>query len=70
MRRMTEVLSRMLNDPVTRATLSGIGEDALDPDSVIRLTHNSQPTPSNSQEGVSARLSENLSTSDDSDTNR
>ncbi|XP_045462965.1 DDB1- and CUL4-associated factor 6-like isoform X2 [Harmonia axyridis] len=44
MRSMTEVLSRMLNDPVTRATLSGIGEEALDPESVQRLTDNPDET--------------------------
>lgn len=30
MQRMTEVLSRMLNDPATRAALSGGGEDSLE----------------------------------------
>lgn len=37
MRRMTEVLARMLHDPVTRATLSGVGEDSLEPEIVERL---------------------------------
>lgn len=32
MQRMTDVLSRMLNDPMTRAALSAGGEDSLDPD--------------------------------------
>lgn len=31
MQRMTNVLSRMLNDPMTRAALSAGGEDSLDP---------------------------------------
>lgn len=31
MQRMTDVLSRMLNDPMTRAALSAGGEDSLDP---------------------------------------
>jgi len=30
MQRMTDVLSRMLNDPATRAALSGGGEDSLE----------------------------------------
>lgn len=30
MQRMTDVLSRMLNDPITRAALSAGGEDLLD----------------------------------------
>lgn len=30
MQRMTDVLSRMLNDPMTRAALSAGGEDSLD----------------------------------------
>ncbi|CAG9818494.1 unnamed protein product [Phaedon cochleariae] len=32
MQRMTDVLSRMLNDPMTRAALSAGGEDSLDPE--------------------------------------
>ncbi|XP_060522296.1 DDB1- and CUL4-associated factor 6-like isoform X2 [Cylas formicarius] len=32
MQRMTDVLSRMLNDPMTRAALSAGGEDSVDPD--------------------------------------
>ncbi|XP_050294359.1 DDB1- and CUL4-associated factor 6-like [Anthonomus grandis grandis] len=31
MQRMTDILSRMLNDPMTRAALSAGGEDSLDP---------------------------------------
>lgn len=31
MQRMTDVLSRMLNDPMTRAALSAGGEDSVDP---------------------------------------
>ncbi|RZC36833.1 hypothetical protein BDFB_003467 [Asbolus verrucosus] len=31
MQRMTDVLSQMLNDPMTRAALSAGGEDSLDP---------------------------------------
>lgn len=33
MQRMTDVLSRMLNDPMTRAALSAGGEDSVDPES-------------------------------------
>lgn len=33
MQRMTDVLSRMLNDPMTRAALSAGGEDSLDQES-------------------------------------
>ncbi|KAL3285002.1 hypothetical protein HHI36_019131 [Cryptolaemus montrouzieri] len=40
MRSMTEVLSRMLNDPVTRASLSGVGDESLDPESARRLADN------------------------------
>lgn len=32
MQRMTDVLSRMLNDPMTRAALSAGGEDSVDAD--------------------------------------
>lgn len=40
MQRMTDVLSRMLNDPATRAALSGGGEDSLE--GVIDQQENSQ----------------------------
>ncbi|KAG5889420.1 hypothetical protein JTB14_032754 [Gonioctena quinquepunctata] len=36
MQRMTDVLSRMLNDPMTRAALSAGGEDSFDPDESTR----------------------------------
>lgn len=32
MQRMTDVLSRMLNDPMTRAALSAGGQESLDPE--------------------------------------
>ncbi|XP_014599725.1 PREDICTED: DDB1- and CUL4-associated factor 6-like isoform X1 [Polistes canadensis] len=46
MQRMTDVLSRMLNDPATRAALSGGGEDSLE--GVIDQQENSQRSNDNS----------------------
>ncbi|PSN36356.1 hypothetical protein C0J52_19730 [Blattella germanica] len=45
MQRMTDVLSRMLNDPATRAALSGGGEDSLEGDE----NQGAEPQPSTSQ---------------------
>ncbi|KAJ9594700.1 hypothetical protein L9F63_014034, partial [Diploptera punctata] len=45
MQRMTDVLSRMLNDPATRAALSGGGEDSLEGDE----NQGVDPQPSTSQ---------------------
>ncbi|KAL0108166.1 hypothetical protein PUN28_015037 [Cardiocondyla obscurior] len=47
MQRMTDVLSRMLNDPATRAALSGGGEDSLEgvieqPESIQNAENNSE----------------------------
>lgn len=45
MQRMTDVLSQMLNDPMTRAALSAGGEDSLDPNETEQrgLLANSNP---------------------------
>lgn len=45
MQRMTDVLSRMLNDPATRAALSGGGEDSLE--GVTEQQENIQNTENN-----------------------
>lgn len=47
MQRMTDVLSRMLNDPATRAALSGGGEDSLEgvieqPEGIQNAENNSE----------------------------
>ncbi|KAK9877190.1 hypothetical protein WA026_016938 [Henosepilachna vigintioctopunctata] len=73
MRSMTEVLSRMLNDPVTRATLSGVGDESLDPESVHRLTVHTTSRNDNNSENASSenrnRGSENADGANDSATN-
>ncbi|KAJ8940357.1 hypothetical protein NQ314_010739 [Rhamnusium bicolor] len=55
MQRMTDVLSRMLNDPMTRAALSAGGEDSVDPDEnaqrILENREGSATTPQ--EEGVS-----------------
>ena len=48
MQRMTDVLSRMLNDPATRAALCGGGEDSLEGDE----NQAAEPQPSTSQSAV------------------
>lgn len=51
MQRMTDVLSRMLNDPMTRAALSAGGEDSLDPDeNAQRILENREGNSSTPQE--------------------
>ncbi|XP_020293047.1 DDB1- and CUL4-associated factor 6-like [Pseudomyrmex gracilis] len=54
MQRMTEVLSRMLNDPATRAALSGGGEDSLEgvieQEGVQTAENNSEAAPGRSNE--------------------
>lgn len=50
MQRMTDVLSRMLNDPATRAALSGGGEDSLE--GVIEQPESIQNTENNSELNV------------------
>ncbi|KAJ8977897.1 hypothetical protein NQ317_012398 [Molorchus minor] len=51
MQRMTDVLSRMLNDPMTRAALSAGGEDSVDPDeNAQRILENREGNSSNGQE--------------------
>lgn len=47
MQRMTDVLSRMLNDPATRAALSGGGEDSLE--GVIEQQENIQNAENNGE---------------------
>lgn len=47
MQRMTDVLSRMLNDPATRAALSGGGEDSLE--GVIEQQEGIQNTENNGE---------------------
>ncbi|XP_066594229.1 DDB1- and CUL4-associated factor 6-like isoform X2 [Prorops nasuta] len=66
MQRMTDVLSRMLNDPVTRAALSGGGEDNLQGviDRQLNVHNNDEDHPeSNSNNHESQQL--NRSQSDD-----
>lgn len=50
MQRMTDVLSRMLNDPATRAALSGGGEDSLE--GVIEQPEGIQNSENNSELNV------------------
>lgn len=56
MQRMTEVLSRMLNDPVTRAALCGGGEDGLE--GVVLNQENTQSSNDNPPENGEERQSE------------
>ncbi|XP_076654828.1 DDB1- and CUL4-associated factor 6 isoform X1 [Halictus rubicundus] len=56
MQRMTEVLSRMLNDPVTRAALCGGGEDGLE--GVVLNPENTQSSNDNPPENGEERQSE------------
>lgn len=56
MQRMTEVLSRMLNDPVTRAALCGGGEDGLE--GVVLNQENTQSSNDNPPENGEDRQSE------------
>ena len=53
MQRMTDVLSRMLNDPATRAALCGGGEDSLE--GVIDQQDNTQNTNENVTESNEER---------------
>ncbi|KAJ8924994.1 hypothetical protein NQ315_001159 [Exocentrus adspersus] len=54
MQRMTDVLSRMLNDPMTRAALSAGGEDSLDPDeNAQRILEIRGDNPANQEESNS-----------------
>lgn len=55
MQRMTDVLSRMLNDPATRAALSGGGEDSLEGDE----NQGAEVQPSTSQSSVAALQAHN-----------
>lgn len=55
MQRMTDVLSRMLNDPMTRAALSAGGEDSLDQDAQRQDESNAAST----NETSSAATAEN-----------
>lgn len=56
MQRMTDVLSRMLNDPATRAALCGGGEDSLE--GVIDHQENAQNSSENTAETSEERSSE------------
>ncbi|XP_076226837.1 DDB1- and CUL4-associated factor 6 isoform X2 [Nomia melanderi] len=56
MQRMTEVLSRMLNDPVTRAALCGGGEDSLE--GVVLNQENTQSNNENATENTAERQNE------------
>ncbi|XP_033336799.1 DDB1- and CUL4-associated factor 6 [Megalopta genalis] len=56
MQRMTDVLSRMLNDPVTRAALCGGGEDGLE--GVVLNQENTQNSNDNAAENSEERQSE------------
>ncbi|XP_053979426.1 DDB1- and CUL4-associated factor 6-like isoform X2 [Hylaeus volcanicus] len=56
MQRMTDVLSRMLNDPATRAALCGGGEDSLE--GVIDHQDNTQNSNENTAEASEERRSE------------
>lgn len=51
MQRMTDVLSRMLNDPATRAALSGGGEDSLE-GVIDQQSENSQQNVDNSVDAI------------------
>lgn len=53
MQRMTDVLSRMLNDPATRAALCGGGEDSLE--GVIDHQNNTQNNNENVTESSEER---------------
>ncbi|KAJ8954049.1 hypothetical protein NQ318_004353 [Aromia moschata] len=54
MQRMTDVLSRMLNDPMTRAALSAGGEDSVDPDeNAQRILENREGAPRRRKQTVS-----------------
>ncbi|CAH1105725.1 unnamed protein product [Psylliodes chrysocephalus] len=55
MQRMTDVLSRMLNDPMTRAALSAGGEDSVDADDNAQRILENRPA---SEEGPSAMETE------------
>ncbi|XP_012533049.1 DDB1- and CUL4-associated factor 6 isoform X2 [Monomorium pharaonis] len=57
MQRMTDVLSRMLNDPATRAALSGGGEDSLEgvieqPEGIQNVENNPEPNTERSNDTV------------------
>lgn len=58
MQRMTDVLSRMLNDPATRAALSGGGEDSLESVMEQHVENNQNTTENNAELNVD-RNSEN-----------
>lgn len=56
MQRMTEVLSRMLSDPATRAALFTVGQDSLE--DVIDQQYNVQNNNENAVEGSEERHNE------------
>lgn len=66
MQRMTDVLSRMLNDPATRAALSGGGEDSLE--GVIEQQEGIQNTENNA-ESSAERNNESAESSAERDSN-
>ncbi|XP_051161257.1 DDB1- and CUL4-associated factor 6-like isoform X2 [Leptopilina boulardi] len=61
MQRMTDVLSRMLNDPATRAALSGGGEDSLEGVMEQHVEQNQNSTEANAEPNVNrSNESENV----------
>ncbi|XP_011644196.1 DDB1- and CUL4-associated factor 6-like [Pogonomyrmex barbatus] len=64
MQRMTDVLSRMLNDPATRAALSGGGEDSLEgvieqPEAIQSTENNSELNTERSDDAVESNAEQN-----------
>ncbi|XP_067008493.1 DDB1- and CUL4-associated factor 6 isoform X2 [Anabrus simplex] len=55
MQRMTDVLSRMLNDPATRAALSGGGEDSLEGEEAPPPTSTENSVPTVNQDAATSR---------------
>ncbi|XP_018406864.1 PREDICTED: DDB1- and CUL4-associated factor 6-like isoform X1 [Cyphomyrmex costatus] len=77
MQRMTDVLSRMLNDPATRAALSAGGEDSLEgvieqPEGVQNVENNPELNTERSNDAVelSAEQRNTLETSENTSTDR
>ncbi|XP_028135680.1 DDB1- and CUL4-associated factor 6 isoform X1 [Diabrotica virgifera virgifera] len=62
MQRMTDVLSRMLNDPMTRAALSAGGEDSVDADE--NAPRHLESRNQNAEEGSSMETDQEQSSSD------
>lgn len=59
MQRMTDVLSRMLNDPMTRAALSAGGEDSLDQQSSSQMQQSNEENRSNVESNADSSVSSN-----------